>query len=170
MAEAVSIPKPKKITDFQAVESWIWAEHDAAEASMPTGEALEPQSPVPYYQPRNVLKRLVYRHVKSLLARGKLDQLKSYLRRRDGAAAWAENDNPFVWGFRLIWGPEVDRAYIRWRSKYAIELMYSHRHRIRWENLDFFLAFAGSHDEIQRKAGASKMPSEAWADSLREPK
>ena len=135
----------------------------AKEIEKQVKRAVKVGSATPYLQPTQVLKRAVYGAVFDMLAKKQLEGLKVQLRRQTDVS-FADNDNPFVWGFRLvdvasrIGIPPADR------SKYATELQYAYKHKMPAGLVTCFLDQAGAFPLIRERVAQNH--KEKWAVDL----
>lgn len=147
--------KRPRTTDFAGVASHFAEQYGRAGAGAEVSE---------YERPAQVLKRLVYQHIRVLRKAGHLDQLRAYLLERDGGAPAEESGNPFLVGLRLVTGAGLADVSKQKRSKYAAELLYADQHDVSSRVVTAFIASVGSYELIKArlKAGAH----EPWGSSF----
>lgn len=116
----------------------------------------------PYATANGYLKRSVYELVQTLrLSSGGFGRLERLVRNERNVDPRVPDvlDNPFFWGFLLVFADDecVGRSE---RSKFAAELLYAHKHGVPAELLIGFIYQVGGYSRIQKKLKAGEM--EGW--------
>lgn len=118
----------------------------------------------PYDTAHSYLKRAVYDFVQDPdLSKNQYLGLKRLVvrERNDVSRAPAIEENPFFWGFLLVFADDESLARSD-RSKFAAELLYAYKHDVPAELLVGFIYQVGGYARIRQKLKQGEM--EAWGD------
>lgn len=127
------------------------------------GEKLPPKERVPPYDTATgYLKRAVYEFVLDpAVAAGGYERLKTIVESERNAASRPVyvGENPFFWGFSLVFGHDDDFPRAD-RSKFAEQLLYASKHEVPARFLVGFLYQIGGHPRVLKQRSGGKV--EGW--------
>jgi|GEM_PF-1934843 len=140
------------------------------EAEASTSSKASRAAPLSYRKrPPSVLKREAYDYYCRLVQAGMMDQLKAYIRERDGTRWDGHGDDDAQWVCRLFASKEQDDRKRKTRSRLAMEMELARANDVRPELYLGFLHEAGPYELIEAKM-AKKKKVYGWAGAYRRPR